>query len=54
MNTAGDQSTAIKCEVGNCMYNDGQSNCLARKITVKNCSNIFSEDTMCNTFIEEE
>ncbi|MDO5603260.1 MAG: DUF1540 domain-containing protein [Oscillospiraceae bacterium] len=44
----------ICCEVDTCKYNDGHCCCTAHNITVKNRMALMGEETMCDTFEEEE
>ena len=41
---------AICCEVAQCVYNNGQGQCTAPRIHIKNRMAILGEETMCDTF----
>lgn len=44
----------VCCEVDTCKYNNGHCCCTAHTITVKNRMALMGEETMCDTFEEEE
>lgn len=44
-------NSGIRCDVGNCMYNNGCNCCTARQVQVKCCHN-STQETMCGTFRE--
>ena len=44
------QARDVKCNVSNCQYHDGKTNCLAGSIEVGTHEAQSTEDTICATF----
>lgn len=54
MNQSENSIQGVCCEVDTCKYNDGHCCCTAHNITVKNRMALMGEETMCDTFEEED